>query len=225
MTGARGITGEFLAEADKLSIQKHNLEMEKAKLMAEIDCRKRTVADRDVVAKALLRMREIFLSLPQEDKKELIRLIVREIVVNVFDPEGDPKAGEKGIFKTRIRTKWYLVNDSLYASDLFPDTCKIVEISSDFDRNGSKGRTRTYWKPVFCLHVVAHSCLSVFLPTREYTRDSLVAQALSCIFVQQSAKKVVRDCAVVRELCGSQARPESVRELCGRGGYRLCPVT
>ena len=80
----------------------------------------------------------------------IIRLLVKEITVNHFDPEKDastgsmgapqtgsgqvksPSAGvnqtegvdasqtpDIGVFKARIRTKWYLVNMTLYASDLF----------------------------------------------------------------------------------------------------------
>ena len=43
--------------------------------------------------------------------------------------------------------KWYLVNISLFASDLFPAGCKPGEISSDLKQIGSAGidRNRSYW--------------------------------------------------------------------------------
>lgn len=57
----------------------------------------------------------------------------------------EPK--EQGVFSTKIRTKWYLVNISLFASDLFPAGCKTGEISSDLKQIGSAGvgQNRTCW--------------------------------------------------------------------------------
>ena len=83
-------------------------------------------------------------NLPPDDQKELVQLIVREISVKQFDPEKDPAPREKGVFNARIRTKWYLVNISLFATDLIPEGCEIGEISSDLKRIGSRGRARTY---------------------------------------------------------------------------------
>jgi hypothetical protein len=53
------------------------------------------------------------------------------------------------------------------------------------------------------LFIIAFRCLFVRLPTDYHTDISLVFQGFYCIFEQQPALKVVRDCALVRTLCGS----------------------
>ena len=85
--------------------------------------------------------------LPAEDQKELVRLLVREISVKHFDPKTDQEPKEKAVFNTKIRTKWYLVNLSLFVNDLIPNGYKTGEISSDFSRIGSAGagKNRTCW--------------------------------------------------------------------------------
>src|ERR1035441_1566627 len=75
-------------------------------------------------------------------------LIIREISVKHFDPSTDPAPRETGMFGTKIRTKWYLINMSLFVSDLFPAGYKSGEISSDLKRSGSRGRARTCNIPV-----------------------------------------------------------------------------
>jgi hypothetical protein len=101
-----------------------------------------------LIADALLRFEKVMRSLPPEDQKELIQLLVREISVKHFDPAKDSVPREKGVFNTKIRTKWYLVNITLFASDLIPETYKDGEMSSDSDRIGSRGRARTCNPPV-----------------------------------------------------------------------------
>ena len=61
----------------------------------------------------------IIRKLSDEEQKELIRLLVKEITVNHFDPEKDRDPAGVGAFKAKIRTRWYAVNISLYANDLF----------------------------------------------------------------------------------------------------------
>ena len=76
--------------------------------------------------------------------KELIQLLIKEITVYPFDPDKDKlPEGSLGVFKTRIRTKWFKIKMQLYV---------IPEISTDFsnlpkssysEKLGSPGRTRT----------------------------------------------------------------------------------
>ena len=113
-------------------------------LKVEMNYLESVVADKQVIADALLRFEDVVKSLPAGDQKELVNLLVREISVKHFDPTMNQAPGEKGTFTTQIRTKWYLVNISLFASDLIPEGYKIGEISSDLKRIGSRGRTRTY---------------------------------------------------------------------------------
>ena len=106
--------------------------------------REGVVADKQIIADALKQFGSVVKSLPEADQKELVQLIIREVSVKHFDPETDPTPKENGVFKTKIRTKWYLVNISLFASDLFPAGLQTREISSDLKRIGSRGRTRTF---------------------------------------------------------------------------------
>ena len=96
------------------------------------------------IAEALLRFETAVKSLPAEDQKELFRLLVREISVKHFDPNRTKHTAKKACSAPKIRTKWYWVNISLFASDLIQDGCKSGEISSDLKGIGSRGRARTY---------------------------------------------------------------------------------
>jgi len=77
--------------------------------------------------------------LPLQEQKELMQLIIKQISVTRFDPDRDTESGRKGIFTTRIRTKWYKVNISLFASDLIPVGYKFRDQSSYFASNGGGG--------------------------------------------------------------------------------------
>jgi hypothetical protein len=89
------------------------------------------VADKQVIADALLRFKEVVASHSADEQKELVQLVIKEIFVKHLDSETDEAAKENGVFKTKIRTKWYLVNISLFASDLIPEGCKFGGESSD----------------------------------------------------------------------------------------------
>jgi DNA invertase Pin-like site-specific DNA recombinase len=142
--GASKITDDFMVEAERLAAEKRHIELEKEKLKIDIDYQERTVADEQVIADALLRFEQVIKNLPPVDQKELIRLIVREISVKHFDPDRNEMPRGQGVFSTKIRTKWYLVNISLFASDLLAGVSPDGKISSDFGGIGSPGRTRTY---------------------------------------------------------------------------------
>ena len=57
--------------------------------------------------------------LEPEEKKEMVRLLIREVRVNHYDPEKDKFPVGETVFKTKIRTQLYSVNISFYANDLF----------------------------------------------------------------------------------------------------------
>jgi hypothetical protein len=126
-----------------VAAEKRDIELQKTKVNIDINYRESVVADKQVIADGLLRFETVMKGLPAEDQKELVRLLVREISIKHFDPEKDQEPKEKGVFNTKIRTKWYLVNISLFASVLIQDGYKIGEISSDLNRIGSRGRARS----------------------------------------------------------------------------------
>ena len=85
----------------------------------------------------------IIRKLSDEEQKELIRLLVKEITVNHFDPEKDRDPAGVGAFKAKIRTRWYAVNISLYANDLFSGISENSVKSSHLKSIGSPGVTLT----------------------------------------------------------------------------------
>ncbi len=117
--GAKRISDEMIREAEQLAEAKRQVELEREKVKIDIQYREKVVTDARVIADSLLQFGKVFRALPPEDQKELIRLLVKEVTVNHFDPEKDQMSAEPGVFKARIRTKWYLVNIMLYATDLF----------------------------------------------------------------------------------------------------------
>jgi DNA invertase Pin-like site-specific DNA recombinase len=142
--GAKSISDEFMQEAEKLSKEKRQIELDRTRLNLDINHRENVVADAQIIADALLQFQKVIRKLNDDEQKELVRLIVREISVKHFDPTIDAEPGGKGVFSAQIRTKWYLVNMSLFASGLFPETWEIGKISSDLKKIGSRGRARTY---------------------------------------------------------------------------------
>lgn len=54
-----------------------------------------------------------------EEKKELVRLLIREVRVNHYDPATDKFSAGETVFETKIRTQLYSVNISFYANELF----------------------------------------------------------------------------------------------------------
>ena len=146
--GAKNVSDDFMAEAECLATEKREVELQKTKLNIDINYGESVVADKQVIADGLLRFEMVMKSLPADDQTDLVRLLIREISVKHFDPEKDQAPKKQGVFSTKIRTKWYLVNISLFASDLIPNGYKIGEISSDLHRIGSRGRARTCNPPV-----------------------------------------------------------------------------
>ena len=144
LKGAKSLSESFIEEAEKLSTEKRKIELERTRLNLDINHRENVVADKQIIADALLRFELVIGKLPPEEQKELVRLIAREITVKQFDPESDAAPKAKGAFTAQIRTKWYLVNMSLFASGLFPETWESGKISSDLNQIGSRGRARTY---------------------------------------------------------------------------------
>ena len=135
--GVKNLSRDFIKEGEKLSEQKRKIEVERERVKVGINYREQVVADEEIIANALLEFGSVFGNLPPEDQKELIKLIVREVTVNHFDPNRDEVPNKKGCFKARIRTKWYLLNISLYANKLIPTAFTDGVKSSDSIPHGT----------------------------------------------------------------------------------------
>lgn len=93
--GAKNVSDEFMAEAERLATEKREVELQKTKLNIDINYRKCVVADKQVITDGLLRFETVMKGLRAEDQKELVHLLVREISVKHFDPEKDKEPREK----------------------------------------------------------------------------------------------------------------------------------
>ncbi|MFC1497166.1 recombinase family protein [Verrucomicrobiota bacterium] len=118
--GANHMTDDFMAEAERVSQRKYDVEMEIERLKVDMNYKEQVVTDEKVIADSLLAFDNVVKNLPLEEQKELISLIVKEINVSQFDPEKEKPPTDKGVFHTQIRTKWYKVRIALYANDLLP---------------------------------------------------------------------------------------------------------
>ncbi len=117
--GASRIADEMVQEAEQLAEEKRQVGLDREKLKIDIQYKEKVVTDAKIIADSLIQFEKGFKFLPPADQKEVIRLLVKEITVNHFDPKKDRLPAEPGVFKAEIRTKWYAVNMTLYASDLF----------------------------------------------------------------------------------------------------------
>jgi DNA-binding XRE family transcriptional regulator len=109
------------------------------KLQIDIDRLKNKSVDFDIIRKALEHFDQVIDSLPLDDQKELIQLLVREIKVYPFAPEKESKLN-KGWFATKIRTNWYKVNVSIY--EIPPQELNLSGESSETKKFGSPSRNR-----------------------------------------------------------------------------------
>ena len=57
----------------------------------DINHRENVVADKQLIADALLKFDRVLKKLPDDEQKELVHLIVREITVKQYDPNSDPE--------------------------------------------------------------------------------------------------------------------------------------
>jgi hypothetical protein len=84
----------------------------------------------------------------------IILLLIRQFPLTLHRPRhtrlcprGCRRIHDRGACAYRYnrenKSKWYLVNISLFASDLIPEYYKSGGISSDFNRVGSRGRARS----------------------------------------------------------------------------------
>ena len=141
--GTRNLADEFLQEGERMATEKREIELEREKLKIDILYKEKVVTDARIIADTLKQFVQVIRKLSDEEQKELIRLLVKEITVNHFDPEKDKDPAGVGAFKAKIRTRWYAVNISLYANDLFSGISENSVKSSHLKSIGSGGWART----------------------------------------------------------------------------------
>ena len=133
-------------ESIKLDAEREELEKDFDKTRMDIERIESKVINTDVIKRSLEQFDKVIESLSLEDQKELIQLLIKEIVVFSFDPKKEPQPKEKGCFTTQIRTKWYKVYLSINQIpdlDRYYNNPNSHKGSSDSNSFGSPAWTRT----------------------------------------------------------------------------------
>jgi hypothetical protein len=110
---------KLLDEANGLTEQQGHLDAEIARLGVQIGAKEIGVIDTEAVAQQLRDFGTVMNALEGDEQKELIRLMVKEVVVNRFDPEKEKLPAGKAVFPIKIRTQWFSVNITFFATELF----------------------------------------------------------------------------------------------------------
>jgi hypothetical protein len=130
-------------EYRRLVREKEALQARCVKLEFDIERRRKLVLDAEVIRHSLEDFARLVELLPLEDQRELFQLLLREVVVEPFDPMADEPSGEAAL-TTKVRTRWYRVQISLYQ---LPGVALVNQTvkSSDLGGNGSPqgGKIRT----------------------------------------------------------------------------------
>ena len=123
---------EFL----ELDGEKQRIKTELEKLRIETNRRRQHVVDLDIIERSLQDFEGLISLLPLEDQKELMQLLIKEIVVSPYDPDDEKAPSEEGAFATQIRTKYYQVNIKLHQ---IPEIAGFVNHSGKSSDNEGLG--------------------------------------------------------------------------------------
>jgi site-specific DNA recombinase len=137
------VPADLKRECVELDEQKQRVQTELEKVQIEMGRTTQQVLDLDIIQRSLQDFGRLVTALPPEDQKELMQLLVDEIVVQPFDPRTDEAPAEEGAFTTQIRTKHYLVNIRMHQIADLERCIGQVAQSSDNEAVGSPARIRT----------------------------------------------------------------------------------
>ena len=104
------------------------MKTELEKLEIEINRKKQRTVDLDIIQRSLQDFSRLIEVLPLEDQKELMQLLIEEIVVWPYDPERHKAPSEEGTFTAKIRTKYYKVDIKLHQ---IPELAGVVNHSAE----------------------------------------------------------------------------------------------
>jgi len=94
-------------ECLELDKQKRHVQTELEKVQIEIGRTGQQAVDLDIIQRSLQDFGRLVEVLPIDDQKELMQLLISEIVVEPWDPEIEEALSEEGSFTARIRTRHY----------------------------------------------------------------------------------------------------------------------
>ncbi len=131
-------TAEFVKEIDRLNAEREKLQNELEKVQVEISIKNVRQIDLDSVERNLTQFTQLVDKLPMQEKKELLRLVIKEIRVSRVNPKTAKAPAEQGAFDCKIRTKWFRVVISLFA---------LPAIPAGYDEGGGKFVFDSNWLP------------------------------------------------------------------------------
>lgn len=105
-------------EMEALLSEQNKLLDEKRLLVAKLSFEKQRATNVSLVAEALGRMPKIFSALPATQRKELVGLLVQNVLVKPFDGESPGISGGALMITPQVGTKRLLVKISIYEKDL-----------------------------------------------------------------------------------------------------------
>ena len=108
------IGNEISEEYKNLLKEKSGLQTHIEKLTIDIERCSQDMLDADMIKKTLFAFDKVVNSLPIDEQKELIALLIRDITVWSFDPTKEKAPNELGAFTAKVRTKWLKIKLSLY---------------------------------------------------------------------------------------------------------------
>lgn len=117
-SGANALSREIMAEAQEAAEEKELLKTKREQLKVEIGYRGQAAIDAEVVAQQLRDFGDVIGHLEPEEKKELVRLLIREVRVNHLAAGKDENEPSEQDLVTQIRTKRFALNVSFYANSL-----------------------------------------------------------------------------------------------------------
>ncbi|MBU0604723.1 MAG: hypothetical protein KKH77_00345, partial [Candidatus Omnitrophica bacterium] len=141
----RGIMSRDVQEEhNRLVEERDRLQLSKDKISVEVEMKQNKLLNIDIIQKGLQKFDKVIDTLPLEDQKELMQLLIKEIIVYPFDPEKEQiSKNEKDTFKIKIRTKRLKVKMKLYAMPNISIGCESSPNSSYSSKDGCPARIRT----------------------------------------------------------------------------------
>ena len=100
------------------------------KTQVELNIRQREHLDFEVIQDCLRMFDQVVDTLPLEDQKELMQLLIKEIKMSPFDPKKKKAPSEEGAFISKLRTKLVQVNISLHETLHYQSLTTMVNRSS-----------------------------------------------------------------------------------------------
>jgi len=135
------VPADLKGECLELDERKQRVQAELEKVQIEISRTAQRALDLGIIQRSLQDFAQLVAALPVEEQKELMQLLIDQVVVSPWDPENEETPSEEGVFTARIRTKHYKVNLRMHQ---IPDLAGSVNPSargSDNEAIGSPPRT------------------------------------------------------------------------------------